>query len=723
MPDFLLTDPGGKKFKVTTPDGVSQDDVTRELASTMTHQAEQPNPAKPYLDAASRFATGGISGVIGHRDPLGDLLQSDAANTAIGMVGPLKQGLIRQGLAFDQAGRTLHSKPIPIGTEPQILARAEQRLSEGPRVVADKAEREAILRKNWDEAGQTLDYDHPGVWDDFIGKWNKAHPERQLDPNSEHLVVRSGRDPSDTTPAGQLGRSLTTAEDKNGLVAGFNDFATTYDRWLDTQRAPYPGAKAANKYFTQDPETHKYTAFKSMREARKFDEDYYGGMIPPDRQAMRRQPVTEDVLPRSEGIASERIVTAAIKLKDGSVFTGITHADAIENAANKLGRPFEDVNEELIYPAGDFITSTGRLVDRKEAERIANTSGQTTKSGGQQGMLAEDFREPLVQSAPIDEGFLPRSLGIARDPSRPINPQTLQELQQVKMEMAARKLRLSHINEQTLAEMEAGQLLPEGAIRKSGGYRLPITNNEGREVGRLDIELRDPPGQKQAIQVRGAQVDANERGKGYGLDQYQKLADFALSQGKELWSDRTVEPEAVRIYESLRKRGYTVIEQDPNVIPYHAQFKITAGPREQPYGRPINEQTLREMRLNELKDSLVSQGWRLDHTSYSNDVPSSFYLSEPYNPGGSVSGKQIRISDHELGQKHGEPQGQQWTTNIVVNPELSLDDHLKAVTSRDYYNSFDGFVNGYSHKEYVSQQSTDPLGTGPMSPDPLLSKP
>ena len=35
----------------------------------MTHWPEQPNPAKPYLDAAERFATGGVSGMIGHRDP------------------------------------------------------------------------------------------------------------------------------------------------------------------------------------------------------------------------------------------------------------------------------------------------------------------------------------------------------------------------------------------------------------------------------------------------------------------------------------------------------------------------------------------------------------------------------------------------------------------------------------------------------------------------------
>jgi len=120
--------------------------------------------------------------------------------------------------------------------------------------------------------------------------------------------------------------------------------------------------------------------------------------------------------------------------------------------------------------------------------------------------------------------------------------------------------------------------LPEGAVERAGGYRIPITGNEGKQVGSIDIEMRDPTGRRKASQVRGAQIDADERGKGLGVDAYQKLADFALAQGKELWSDRTVEPEAQRIYEALKRRGYTVVEQDPNARPFDAQFKVTNGP-------------------------------------------------------------------------------------------------------------------------------------------------
>ena len=63
----------------------------------MTHWPEQPNPAKPYTDAAERFAKGGISGVIGHHDPLGDVLQSDAAATALSVMTPIKGTGVRMG--------------------------------------------------------------------------------------------------------------------------------------------------------------------------------------------------------------------------------------------------------------------------------------------------------------------------------------------------------------------------------------------------------------------------------------------------------------------------------------------------------------------------------------------------------------------------------------------------------------------------------------------------
>jgi hypothetical protein len=70
--------------------GVISDRAAQRM---MTHMPEQPNPALPVIDAVSRFAKGGIAGVIGHRDRLGNILQSDAANTALGVLTPMRASI------------------------------------------------------------------------------------------------------------------------------------------------------------------------------------------------------------------------------------------------------------------------------------------------------------------------------------------------------------------------------------------------------------------------------------------------------------------------------------------------------------------------------------------------------------------------------------------------------------------------------------------------------
>jgi len=65
---------------------------------SMTHQPEAPNPVLPIVEAGKAFATQGLQGLAnqqGIQTPgwsidLGQFLSSDAANTAIGMVSPLK---------------------------------------------------------------------------------------------------------------------------------------------------------------------------------------------------------------------------------------------------------------------------------------------------------------------------------------------------------------------------------------------------------------------------------------------------------------------------------------------------------------------------------------------------------------------------------------------------------------------------------------------------------
>lgn len=102
------------------------------------------------------------------------------------------------------------------------------------------------------------------------------------------------------------------------------------------------------------------------------------------------------------------------------------------------------------------------------------------------------------------------------------------------------------------------------------------------------------------------------------------------------------------------------------------------------------------MTLIELKEALLTAGWIVDHVSMRDDQPSSFYLS----PRGDFSDRQIRISDHELGSRYGEPQGR-WAVDVVIRPELSLADHLEAVVDDDYRG--ESFSLGYSFAEHQAE--------------------
>jgi phage-related protein (TIGR01555 family) len=149
-----------------------------------------------------------------------------------------------------RTGRPLRRKKLPIGTESHIMKRAEERLTEGPRVVGSKQEQEATLRKNWEEYGPERDYDFDNfkTWDKEAEIWNKEHPGN---PIPENYVFGSNRE--------------------------FEEF---FDKkHLEGKKKPYPGAKKANEYFSDDPETWKYTAFTSARQMRNANEE----MVPREK--------------------------------------------------------------------------------------------------------------------------------------------------------------------------------------------------------------------------------------------------------------------------------------------------------------------------------------------------------------------------------------------------------------------------------------------------------
>lgn len=116
---------------------------------------------------------------------------------------------------------------------------------------------------------------------------------------------------------------------------------------------------------------------------------------------------------------------------------------------------------------------------------------------------------------------------------------------------------------------------------KHGQNRMPITDDGGKQVGAVDYSENE-----HAVRMKYPQVEVGEQGKGLGVGAYQKIADYALAKGKEIWSDRAVTTQAQALYDAMERRGYTV-ERNPDFTQAPDSkiskdgkplYKITAGP-------------------------------------------------------------------------------------------------------------------------------------------------
>jgi hypothetical protein len=104
--------------------------------------------------------------------------------------------------------------------------------------------------------------------------------------------------------------------------------------------------------------------------------------------------------------------------------------------------------------------------------------------------------------------------------------------------------------------------------------------------------------------------------------------------------------------------------------------------------------------LIEFRNALTVAGWAIRHQSKKDGRITSAYLYR--RDDGLGEEREIRIADHALGSTaFGEKQGGRWAVDIIVDPELSLDDHLRAIDDEDYRSSGGGFDEGYSVAEFM----------------------
>lgn len=125
--------------------------------------------------------------------------------------------------------------------------------------------------------------------------------------------------------------------------------------------------------------------------------------------------------------------------------------------------------------------------------------------------------------------------------------------------------------------------IPEVRLRPGGDFDYPLFL-DGQEIDHLEVRTEDGN-----LQIRGAYIDDEFQNKGHVIAAYQRLADWALANGRELQSDVGVSPQSARVYAALARRGYTV-EQNPEsevaddgaIGASGPVFRVTAGPRVQP---------------------------------------------------------------------------------------------------------------------------------------------
>jgi hypothetical protein len=220
-----------------------------------------------------------------------------------------------------EAGREIRrGPPLDPETDQAILDAGYERATgtQGPRVVADRRARDAILRRNWETHGAEMDFDDvpAKTWDMEEKKWNADHPENQVGDN----------------------------------IPGHHPFMGYIEnKYLNGQRAPYPGVQRANEYFANDGR-HELTAYGSLRQ------------IPEEVRPAKRQPMAREV-PAERGTAGALIERAPESEPAPSERGAVSDLDR-EMLEQGLGRAAERRANDL-PPLASLPLSTDALMSPK----------------------------------------------------------------------------------------------------------------------------------------------------------------------------------------------------------------------------------------------------------------------------------------------------------------------------------------------------------------------
>lgn len=107
-----------------------------------------------------------------------------------------------------------------------------------------------------------------------------------------------------------------------------------------------------------------------------------------------------------------------------------------------------------------------------------------------------------------------------------------------------------------------------------------LPDNAGRIVLREEADV---------VTILLSGVNKDQQGKGLGTELYSAVLDKYLAEGKTVQSDGSVSIEAARVYDSLAKKGYTVV-QNPEAIESFGAFVAAGEPIYTVTGAPTRTQ-------------------------------------------------------------------------------------------------------------------------------------
>lgn len=150
-----------------------------------------------------------------------------------------------------------------------------------------------------------------------------------------------------------------------------------------------------------------------------------------DIYAGRPVDVSEHITPElQQAAAIERVISPAVKVND-KIYTGINHAEALQQAADELGVDIDkihtkvDDNKQSQFDA--WVTSSGRFVDSKEAARLVNSPHEKLDSLDQEFLQQTPAKQLELPLTPDTEPMPPK-LAVEPGPTAPLQtPEQMRE--------------------------------------------------------------------------------------------------------------------------------------------------------------------------------------------------------------------------------------------------------------------------------------------------------